>query len=514
MKIESIMPVLVIATGLFISPALAQQDSLLSRAQHLLDSTQLVDGHIFAPKKYGKTKEKFEDAQDAIQRGKKKSLILRYLNETIELADQTLNAAATGKLTLEEYLEPREKAKKAKAPMLAAELYLEAEEQFLKATYKVEDGDVKDGLKEAAKSVPLFDAAELEAIKADIMGKADRLIEKAMEGESQKYAPSTLDRGKTARAKCDAILSKDRYERSESMEQISRAEYEARHALQISTSVRSLERNDQAWEKLILGYEIEMGRVASAVGQGFLPFDQGAGTAADSLIVYIQNLQSQSASSDELTEQLTSELKQTLELLEADTSGKDPLALAERLNEKTSELVSEYRTLQKRMTEMEYQLSDLKADHTAVAAELEERTAKEEKFKKAKQILLPSEGEVLFNSANDIVLRLSGLSFDVNKSDIKDEHAPLLEKVKSVIEMFKGSKLVVEGHTDASGDPSINLALSEKRAYSVMQYIRQSLLISADRITAIGYGSEKPIASNKTADGRAKNRRIDIIIMQ
>jgi outer membrane protein OmpA-like peptidoglycan-associated protein len=163
---------------------------------------------------------------------------------------------------------------------------------------------------------------------------------------------------------------------------------------------------------------------------------------------------------------------------------------------------------------MEYQLSELKADHTEVAAELEVRTAKEEKLKKAKQILLPSEGQVLFNAANDIILRLSGLSFDVNKSDIKDEHAPLLEKVKTVLEMFDDAKLVVEGHTDASGEASVNLALSEKRAFSVMQYLRQSLLISADRISAIGYGSEKPIASNKTSEGRAKNRRIDIIIMQ
>ena len=109
-------------------------------------------------------------------------------------------------------------------------------------------------------------------------------------------------------------------------------------------------------------------------------------------------------------------------------------------------------------------------------------------------MLNPSEGEVLFNSSNDIVLRLSGLSFDVGKSDIKDEHVPLLEKVKQVIEMFPESQLVVEGHTDASGDPKANITLSEKRAFAVMQYLRQSLLIPADRIQAIGYGADKPVA--------------------
>ena len=121
---------------------------------------------------------------------------------------------------------------------------------------------------------------------------------------------------------------------------------------------------------------------------------------------------------------------------------------------------------------------------------------------------------LLFHLLLGKVARLSGLSFDIGKSDIKDDHVPLLEKIKKVIQMFPDAQLVVEGRTDASGDPKANLTLSEKRAYAVMQYLRQSLLISADKIQAIGYGADKPIASNQTKDGRAKNRRIDVIIMQ
>jgi outer membrane protein OmpA-like peptidoglycan-associated protein len=90
----------------------------------------------------------------------------------------------------------------------------------------------------------------------------------------------------------------------------------------------------------------------------------------------------------------------------------------------------------------------------------------------------------------------------------------LLEKIESIITMFPDAQFIVEGHTDASGDPVTNTDLSEKRAYAVMQYLRQRLLLSADRITAIGYGADKPVASNKTKEGRAKNRRIDILIMQ
>ncbi|MCP4545368.1 MAG: OmpA family protein [bacterium] len=149
-----------------------------------------------------------------------------------------------------------------------------------------------------------------------------------------------------------------------------------------------------------------------------------------------------------------------------------------------------------------------------MAAELSVRKEREDKFRTAKQVLNPSEGEVLFNSSNDIVLRLSGLSFDVGKSDIKDEHMDLLRKIQSVIEMFPTSQLVVEGHTDDRGEAASNVTLSEKRAFAVMQYLRQAMLIPAERIRAIGFGADRPVASNKTTDGRAKNRRIDIIIMQ
>lgn len=492
----------------------AQQDSLINHVQTLLDSISLVEGQIFAPNNFAKAEKKFAEAKRAIESGRKPGTIEKYLMEAAEFAEQTLSAAGTGRLTLEEYLDPRSRARQAGAPILVPELYEKAEKQFLKATDKVESGDVKGGLKEAAMAAPLFDVAEFEAIRIDIMGTADQLIETAIQGEAAKFALSTLDKARTARQKCDAILTRDRYERAESIAEIRRAEYEARHALNIATRVRSLERNDQAWEKLIQSYEIEMNRVAEEIGVGTLAFDKGAGAAADSLIYHIRHLHTQSTSSEQLNRRVTDGLRAVLERLGADQQSPDPLILVDRINMEVGDLLAGREQLAAELDQKDSRLQQLRTDHEQVAAELEARTALEGKFKKAKTILTPAEGEVLFNASNDIVLRLSGLSFDINKSDIKDEHVPLLEKVKSVIEMFPDSRLIVEGHTDASGDAAANAALSEKRAYAVMQYLRQSLLIGADRITAIGYGSDKPVASNQTPEGRAKNRRIDILIMQ
>jgi len=500
--------------GICFSPGSAQESSLLTEAQALMDSLEIVEAPVFAPEKYEKAERALEKARLNIDRGRKQSLIDEKLNKAIEYAEQGLSATATGKLTLAEYLEPREKAKSAQAPTLVPELYQKAEEQFIKACQKVESGNVKDGLKEAAKAIPLFDAAEMEAIRVDIMGTADMLIEKAREGEADKYAPSTFDKARSARAKCDAVLTTDRYERDESIKAITRAEYEARHALDIAVRVRSLERNDQAWEKLMLGYEIEMNRVAEAAGTDFLPFDDGPRIAADTLVQQIERIKSRAGSSTDLNRELEKKLGEIIARLDASPSTDGPLALAGQLDGEVADLLTELEQATGELQATEDKITKLMEEHQTIAGELEERTEREDKFRKAKDLLNPSEGEVLFNASNDIVLRLSGLSFDVNSSDIKDEHVPLLEKIESIVEMFPDARFIVEGHTDASGDPTINTDLSEKRAYAVMQYLRQSLLLSADRITAIGYGSDKPVASNKTNEGRAKNRRIDILIMQ
>lgn len=482
-------------------------DGLYRKIKHLMDSTLLVEGNVFAPKAYEKAARAYQKAKGAIGKAKKRKTIEKYLFETEEYAENILKTTEVAKLTLQEYLEPREKAKAAKAPMLVTELYGKAEKQFIKATQYVESGNVKAGFKNAEKAISLFGKAEFEAIRVDIMGTADLLIKKAIEGEADKFALSTLAKAKNARAKCDAILRNDRYEREKSIIEIKRAEYEAHHAANIAQSVRSLKRNDQAWEKLMLVYEIQMGRVGKEVGLDRLPFDKGPIAAADSLVLYIKDLQATSASSSELNQQLIERLMATANKIAPNIYADDPLALADELDNHVTTLLAEN-------NQMSGDISSLKATNEEVAAELESRTAREEKFRAVKVLINPSEGELLYSPSNDIILRLHGLSFDVNRSDIQDDHIALLEKIKQAIDMFDYSRIIIEGHTDSRGDPSANTSLSEKRAYSVMQYLRQSMLISADRIKAIGYGAHKPVASNETVDGRGKNRRIDVIIMQ
>lgn len=499
-------------------PSLAANRIEYNKLVELVDSAKIVEADIFSPKSWEKGTRYYAEAAAYLDRGKKQRDVDNKVSKGREFIENALKATEVAKLSLQEYLEPRLKAQKAGAQVLVPKLYLKAEERFLKATAKVESGNVKSALKEAVKAMPLFDLAEIEAIRAEILGAADRLIEKAEADGATKYSLSTFDKATTARRKADALITNDRYNREVAIVEATRAEYEARHASNIAASVRSLNRNDQAWEKLMLLYEIQMNRVGTAIGLEHLPFDNGAIAAADTLIRYIGGMKMERAdlsrSSSDLNKALSDRMLRTLEKLGESTIETDPVILVSKLEDRVTELVAANSQLSEQMATTQTELASLSQKHEVASAELEVRKAKEKKFKAAKTMLNPSEGEVLFNSSNDIVLRLSGLSFDIGRSDIKDEHVPLLEKVKEIVKMFPDGMLMIEGHTDATGDNAGNVALSEKRAFAVMQYLRQSLLISASKIQSMGYGADRPVASNQTPGGRAKNRRIDIIIMQ
>jgi OOP family OmpA-OmpF porin len=101
------------------------------------------------------------------------------------------------------------------------------------------------------------------------------------------------------------------------------------------------------------------------------------------------------------------------------------------------------------------------------------------------------------------------VKFDTNKSDIKPQYRDELKKVGDFLIEFPNAKGVIEGHTDSVGSKPSNMKLSQRRADSVRTYIINTFKIAPERISAKGYGPTKPVADNKTAAGKQKNRRIE-----
>jgi len=102
------------------------------------------------------------------------------------------------------------------------------------------------------------------------------------------------------------------------------------------------------------------------------------------------------------------------------------------------------------------------------------------------------------------------INFDTGKSIVRDESKPIIEQIVQMMKQNPDLKIGVEGHTDNVGSPASNKTLSEARAKAVVSAI-VGQGISADRLSPAGYGQDKPVADNNTEEGRAKNRRVELI---
>lgn len=107
----------------------------------------------------------------------------------------------------------------------------------------------------------------------------------------------------------------------------------------------------------------------------------------------------------------------------------------------------------------------------------------------------------------------SSVTFNFNKADIKPEFMPVLDKVATAINDYPDAAVKVEGHTDSIGTAAYNQKLSERRAQNVRSYLVEHG-VKSERIESKGYGLTRPIADNATDEGRAKNRRVEVVIMQ
>jgi len=107
-------------------------------------------------------------------------------------------------------------------------------------------------------------------------------------------------------------------------------------------------------------------------------------------------------------------------------------------------------------------------------------------------------------------IALYGILFDTGKDTIKPESAALLAEIVKLLDGNKALKLAIEGHTDNVGKAAANQTLSKQRADSVKKYLVAKGIAGA-RLTTAGHGDKKPVADNRTEDGRAKNRRVELV---
>lgn len=104
------------------------------------------------------------------------------------------------------------------------------------------------------------------------------------------------------------------------------------------------------------------------------------------------------------------------------------------------------------------------------------------------------------------------VEFDTDKAIVKDQYKNEIKKVADFMKTYPQTVAVIEGHTDNVASAGYNQRLSDARAKSVKEYLIKNFGIESSRLTSVGYGLTKPVASNDTEEGRQKNRRVQAVI--
>jgi len=435
-----------------------------------------VNAELLAPRNYSRGLDEYEDAEEALERGRNIEIVRKNAAAATEYFAAAAEAARLANTALAQVMKSRQDAANARAPELAPEIWSEAQRKFGDAIRLLERGDLKGSKRRDIEATSLYRDAELVAIKAQYLSETRRLLADADRARVGRYAPITLEKAKQLLADAERELNENRYDTDLPRSLARQANYEVKHAIYLSEVIRKVRDRDMSTEELILAWEEPLSRIASSADV-FPDMQDGPDKLADELVAFID---------DALRE------KQRLE----QENQQDKVRLAD--------LDAELRALDE-------QLGGATEERAALVQRLEAQNRVREQFAKVEKMFTDDEARV-FRQGNNIILRLVGLNFDSGQSQLRPDTFDLLAKVEKAIDVFPQSELVIEGHTDAYGGDDSNQRLSQARAESVQQYMINAMRIPTYRLIATGYGETRPVASNETASGRAKNRRIDIVI--
>lgn len=181
-----------------------------------------------------------------------------------------------------------------------------------------------------------------------------------------------------------------------------------------------------------------------------------------------------------------------------------------------SELNNANQTLEEKQKALEASSKEIQAKENALMAtekdlnKAQTSVAMQAAIEKSRKQFSPSEAEA-YQQGSNLLIRLKSMNFANGKAELPSESMALLAKVSEVAKSLNAKEIKVEGHTDSVGASDLNKKLSEERANAVATYLKSNGFDHTP-IAAEGYGFDKPIATNKSKNGRAQNRRVDIII--
>jgi outer membrane protein OmpA-like peptidoglycan-associated protein len=466
----------VFLAGLLVAAPVRVQAADFDAAEQARAAAVEAQAPLMAPLSFEDGDKSLARARTDAERGRDTARIGRSLDAAKASFAEARRVARESAPILGPVVAARSDALEAGADGLELDDWSAAESELRRAAIAPEKGSVETGARRSSEAADRYRAAELYAIKLLLLSDARARVEDARRQKVHRLAPRTLARAEALIAEAEAAIESDRYDRDKPRELLREAGYEVRHAFQLARQIDAWRREGKTPEDLILEQEEPLRR-AAASADIVARFDEGPDRPADDLVDHLTGLEDEN----------------------------------DRLRRELEERTGQVFALEQEVSEAYDRLGGVAEQREALERKLQRQEMDRRRLADVEGLFGRDEARIL-RQGDDVILRLFGLAFPSGGADIPEKSDDLMRRVETAIRMFPGATLTVTGHTDSFGGDQANFELSRRRAEAVRDRLKETLRIPATRISAVGFGETQPVASNQTREGRARNRRIDIII--
>jgi outer membrane protein OmpA-like peptidoglycan-associated protein len=494
------------------------QYETVAKLSSALEDARAREGALLAPTHFRQTERQLDEALSAA-RDAEKSRANAAARQGLRTVPALTKAMEENRQVMAEVVDIRGRAAAQGAAVLFKESFGKADAAFRSASAQIESGELDDARKARPALMARYARLELLALKKGTVATAKKAIAQAKDGGADDYAPSTFAHAREELKLALSILDADRTQVDKGNEHAQRATWLARRSHVITDLIKSFKARDLSDEGRILWYQQQLHKVAKVMRDTGLPFDRSnavviAALRADALALKLVIKDTRVANQVAAMQLRRLEARVVGQRKGHETELKQLLVSHEKqLAAMNSGNAVRLRRAKKDASQQVATLKQRLSAQALAQAELQRmRKRGKQRFESVQRLFAAREAEV-FRKGEDVLIRLKGFGFKPGKREVEARNYPLLNKIVTAIGTFPGSTVTITGHTDNRGRESNNLDLSEARARSVVSFLSTVGRVAVSRLTAAGKGEKQPVASNGTAAGRAKNRRIDILII-
>jgi OOP family OmpA-OmpF porin len=435
-------------------PSGSDPQAKIAETSARLNGDQAKQYDLLSPGHFSDAQKDLAEARKQSEKGEPSEEILADIGRSMAQLQIVEDNGLKGTQTLATVLSARSYAKMANADQVVPAEFKATDNQLRSFGEDIESGSFNPEASKLTKLESKYSDLELLAIKHNTLGEAKSLIEKGEDDGAKSKAPKTYNTAKVLYASA-------------------------------ARSIEANRRNPDSYKPAVDQSVLS----ANKLNQVLATMDNSKTSEMAAVQIYDQQQQ--------LKANQTS-------ITEANTRTQEANTRTQEANERTQVAAND---ASNKEAQDQKNIQALQGENQQYA----DKEALNQKIATIKAEFSPSEAEVV-RDGNKIIVRLKSMKFSTSQFELTSSSLDTLQKVKEMIAAVPVTKVIVEGHTDSVGGQEKNMALSQKRAETIKKYFVSEKTLPEDKVEAKGFGYGKPLTTNKTVEGRATNRRVDVVI--